>query len=53
VQIPFSNLSVCTAAGGGYDGEFEPQKVRDISFGANTKGESVFVEVKDLILYKK
>lgn len=53
VQIPFSNLSVCTAAGGGYTGEFEPQKVRDISFGANTKGESVFVEVKDLILYKK
>jgi len=53
VQIPFSNLTRCTAAGGEPAGDFDPKKVRDISFGANTKGDSIIVEIKDCFLYKK
>lgn len=52
VKIPFSVLSRCTAAGG-KSAEFQPEKVRKISIGANTKGESLMLEVSDFYFYHK
>ncbi|MDO4629989.1 MAG: hypothetical protein Q4C70_12475 [Planctomycetia bacterium] len=50
VQIPFRSLVFCPATGGKL-ADFQPDKVRKISIGANTKGEAVQVEVSDFYLY--
>ncbi len=52
VQIPFSSLIQCDAAGG-TETTFKPEEVRRIAIGGNTKKESLQIEVSDLYFYRK
>ncbi|MDO4425207.1 MAG: hypothetical protein Q4D17_05540 [Planctomycetia bacterium] len=52
VQIPFSSLVLCSAAGG-TEAVFKPEEVRKISIGGNTKNDSLQIEVSDLFFYQK